>query len=190
MRDLETESLWSHILGQAMRGPLEGEQLSILPSEITTWADWHSRYPETTVLNLSRTAEIFDTEDTQLGARGELGYGIRVHGEAKAYSRSFLRENPLFHDEVGGEPIVLVSDSDAVRTVAFFRKDVDRELRFHATEDATVAREEETGRLWNLRTGSSPDSDPVSLERALGYITYLSAWERFFPESEIVRQRP
>ena len=29
--DAETKSLWSHILGRAMRGPLEGETLEVLP---------------------------------------------------------------------------------------------------------------------------------------------------------------
>lgn len=190
MRDLETGSLWSHILGQAMRGPLQGEQLAILPSEVTTWVDWRSRYPETTVLNLSRTAEVFDTQDAQLGARGALGYGVRVHGETKAYSRSFLIENPLFHDEIGGESIVLVSDPEAVRTVAYFRKVGDQTLRFQSTEEANVTRDDETGRLWDLGAGVSRDPDSVWLERVAGYITYLSAWERFFPESEIVREGP
>ena len=33
--DAETKSLWSHILGRAMQGPLEGETLEALPGLMT-----------------------------------------------------------------------------------------------------------------------------------------------------------
>ena len=35
MLDQETKSLWSHILGQAMRGPLKGTRLEVIPSTMT-----------------------------------------------------------------------------------------------------------------------------------------------------------
>ncbi|WP_336360728.1 DUF3179 domain-containing (seleno)protein [Haladaptatus sp. ZSTT2] len=50
MFDEATRSYWSQILGRAICGPLEGERLVIRPSELTTWGDWKTRYPDTDVL--------------------------------------------------------------------------------------------------------------------------------------------
>lgn len=46
------ESLWSPLLARAIAGRAarRGAELQLLPSELTTWADWRSRYPGTTVL--------------------------------------------------------------------------------------------------------------------------------------------
>ncbi|WP_338727059.1 DUF3179 domain-containing (seleno)protein [Haladaptatus sp. DJG-WS-42] len=50
MYDEATRSYWSQILGRAICGPLEGERLTIRPSEVTTWGEWKERYPDTDVL--------------------------------------------------------------------------------------------------------------------------------------------
>ena len=54
MMDVETGSLWSHILGEAMQGELKGTQLDSLPCDMVTWEAWLREHPKTTVLNLSR----------------------------------------------------------------------------------------------------------------------------------------
>lgn len=186
MRDLETGSLWSHILGRAMRGPLLGKVLTILPAELTTWADWSGRHPQTSVLNLTRTADDYHTLDSQLGARGALGYGIRVAGETKAYSRQYLAQHPLLHDVVGGQPVLLVSDVHAVRTVGFFRGRDEGVLEFESDEDPRFMRERGAGFRWRALDGARADGSGAPLERVVGYITYLRAWERFFPDSVLV----
>jgi len=45
------EGLWSQIKGQAVSGPPSGQALRTLPVELTTWADWRARHPETSVLS-------------------------------------------------------------------------------------------------------------------------------------------
>ena len=62
MRDLETESLWSHILGECMQGELKGKKLELIPAEMTTWKQWLADHPQTTVLDMSPTAKRFDRE--------------------------------------------------------------------------------------------------------------------------------
>lgn len=49
--DRQTESLWSQIMGQAITGKFKSKKLTGLPLEHTSWADWKSRHPETTVLS-------------------------------------------------------------------------------------------------------------------------------------------
>ena len=47
----EGESLWSQLMGTAVSGPNVGDQLKVLPLELTTWADWSARHPESRVLS-------------------------------------------------------------------------------------------------------------------------------------------
>ena len=62
MMDLQTGSLWSHLLGRAMRGPLGGQELDMLPSAMTDWKTWRSEHPDTTVLALSRTSREYQRD--------------------------------------------------------------------------------------------------------------------------------
>lgn len=48
--DQATRSLWSQLLATALCGPLEGTDLTLIPSTLTTWGEWRSDHPETDVL--------------------------------------------------------------------------------------------------------------------------------------------
>jgi len=48
--DEETETFWSQMTGEAVVGPLTGQRLAWIPSEVATWKDWRARHPDTTVL--------------------------------------------------------------------------------------------------------------------------------------------
>ena len=51
--DGERESLWSQVRMAAVTGPAAkaGLRMKFLPSELTTWAEWRSKHPETSVLS-------------------------------------------------------------------------------------------------------------------------------------------
>lgn len=49
MVDVQTDTLWNQLTGEAFAGPLTGEKLEILPMTVTTWADWTDRHPDTDV---------------------------------------------------------------------------------------------------------------------------------------------
>ncbi len=48
--DLETESLWSQIMGKAVTGEMKGQQLKHLPILHTTWKKWQELHPTSLVL--------------------------------------------------------------------------------------------------------------------------------------------
>jgi hypothetical protein len=48
--DAVTGSYWSQILAQAICGPREGDRLTVRPSTLTTWGEWHADHPDTEVL--------------------------------------------------------------------------------------------------------------------------------------------
>lgn len=52
MYDNETGSLWQHLTGTAIGGPLLGTELDLLAIEHVRWNDWVSAYPDTAIIDL------------------------------------------------------------------------------------------------------------------------------------------
>jgi len=50
--EVGTESLWSQLRARAVTGPMAeaGAELTTVPFEVLTWADWRERHPETTMV--------------------------------------------------------------------------------------------------------------------------------------------
>ena len=55
MIDRATNSVWSKLDGEAIDGPLKGEQLKMLPSFQLFWFAWSDFYPNTTVYRPSKS---------------------------------------------------------------------------------------------------------------------------------------
>lgn len=128
MQDLETGTLWSHVSGEALEGPLKGETLAPLPSVQTRWADWIAAHPESEVLrkseavSASRYAAYFaDPERTGIfrahylmdrmpGKAQVLGLVLGPH--ALAVSDSLLRAEGLVQGELAGEAVTLRLGAD------------------------------------------------------------------------------
>lgn len=51
MYDRQTDTLWSHLTGKGLIGPLKGKQLKTHPSVFTTYAQWKTLFPDTLVLD-------------------------------------------------------------------------------------------------------------------------------------------
>lgn len=51
MYDRQTDSLWTHFDGLAVRGPLTGTRLVVLPSQLLSFEDWRQGYPQGRVLS-------------------------------------------------------------------------------------------------------------------------------------------
>ena len=92
MIDMETKSLWSHILGQCVHGKLKGEQLRQLIADTMTWKAWRSEHPDTTVLNLPRSSKNYSAEFYEKPER--FAYGFVVNGEHFHATFARLRSRP------------------------------------------------------------------------------------------------
>lgn len=71
-----TESLWSQVKGEGVSGPGARMKLTVLPMELTTWAAWQNRNPNTTVVS-SET-------------------GHRRNYQGSPYTRYFKQPNLMF----------------------------------------------------------------------------------------------
>ena len=182
MVDKETHSLWSHLLGEAMRGPLQGRTLEMLPSVITDWASWSSSHPTTTCVIFPRTAHVYrrqlhsDANDLLIGiARGQV---------AKAWKLGDLRKPVLVNDSFDGKPVVVVFEASS-GTAAIHGRNVDGvEYQFVWREDKLF--DLQTNSQWDLITGEAV-AGPMKGKRLPGCRAINSlphAWFAFHPESE------
>lgn len=50
MYDRQTDTLWSHLTGEGLIGPLKGERLKTFPAAMMRYSEWKQLYPDTLVL--------------------------------------------------------------------------------------------------------------------------------------------
>ena len=182
MVDQETNSYWSHLLGGAMQGPLQGESLEVIPSIVTDWATWRERYPRTTFALFDRSYQSFDRKSHR--QRKHLLLGLVNGDESRYWFLLALREHPLIHDEFAGRAILVCYDA-ASGTACIFGREVDGAVAtFVQREDQLV--DEATGTVWDRITGKAL-SGPLAgrqLERLNGVVSLDLAWSTFYPNSQ------
>ncbi len=52
MVDIETDTLWNQLTGEAIAGPLKGTVLDRFPITVTTYGEWIAEHPDTAVLDI------------------------------------------------------------------------------------------------------------------------------------------
>lgn len=181
MRDLETGSLWSHILGECMRGELEGEELELIPAEMTTWKQWRADHPDTTILDMSPTAKRFDSEFYRDPAK--FVYGVKVAGQPKAYPFPYLEKHPVVQETIAEVPVLVAFEKESSSTVIFDPG----ELRFADQLRDGKLIEKKTGSRFDPSTGicTSGSLEGDALKKLDGIISYRRAWQEFYPASKI-----
>lgn len=131
--DITEQNLWSQILGAAVVGTEAGAQLTMLPSDIVTFADWLSLYPSGKTLATGKITDLyngkyfvaaekftlaFDTAKSALSPE-EYIYGILVDGQAKAYPKNILPTG-ITTDELAGVPVEIIKTKTGL--VSFQRR--------------------------------------------------------------------
>ncbi len=194
MLDYETGSYWWQVPGQAIVGPLTGEQLEILPSTVTTWRGWRELHPGTQVLSrdtgyernydqdpFATYAEILDggrfafpvgeaARDPRLSPAAVV-LALKVEGTAVAYPLEASAPS-VIHDEVDGSPVAIFLDPGSRTGAAFHPVAAGELLRFDWTEAGPI--DENTGSLWDL-AGRAIDG-PLSGEQLEQLPTRTSFW--------------
>lgn len=208
--DEATRSLWSQLRAQAIRGPLTGERLSLLPSTLTTWAAWQEAHPDTRVLlppprsgtvagrvaRDSRQDPYPNYENTSyVGIGGNRGVDDRLHpktlvvgvtadGRSRAYPIDAVRGAGVVNDAVGDLPVAVVADSTGT-FVAYDRRVDGRAVAFEAAGDGVIRG---GGSRWAVVTGRALDGphEGRTLRQANDRSPmFWFAWADFNPETEI-----
>jgi len=203
MQDEESKTLWSHITGAAMEGPLLGHQLATIPSVQTTWQAWSARHPETKVLKKSREIRssryqsYFDDEEKAgmfraMWLQERMPGKTKIHGmtsgpHALAVTDERLAVGAVVNSMVGEEAVVLVRSADGgVR--AWTRRHEGVLLQFQRDGEAGPVTDRGTGSAWDLEQGicTSGTHGGTRLEERPVLLAYWFAWSGFYPNTEVV----
>lgn len=186
MLDVETKTLWSHILGRAMDGPLKGTTLEIVPGEMTTWKSWKKRFPQTTVVKLSPTR--FAHYNREFYKRPEqFVYGAVIDGQPHHRPWAPLMKQSVQNLRAGKRAVLAVTDAESTSVRLFDRTLDGKTLSFKPAEQGAAGPliDDTTGSHWNHR--GEAVAGPwrgKSLPPVVGLVSFASAWKRFHPDSE------
>ena len=211
MYDHQTRSLWSHITGEAIQGPLKGKRLKPLASmPQIEWKTWQLNYPKTRVLSVDKRErprrDVYEryhrSQDT--GVSGTkytddrlpnkyLVIGVQV---ADKNGKEHYRAYPLtqkgaheqfYNDTLGGIPLLVRHDKGSFATAVFKRIVDGHTLTFTRKGDYFAQDESET--QWNLITGKATSGKYKGkrLERVPAVNIYWFAWARYYPETTIYK---
>ena len=201
MADRQTNSIWSHLDGEAFEGTMTGAEMDFIPLIHTTWEEWQTLHPETTVISYDteyqaqyrsvtlgmpngRFADQLLTVDDRLQSEA-LVLGVMVEDAFVAYPVTELgQSNGVINETVAGVPIVVFYDGDNNAAIAFSRVVDGEEAQFEIVPgDTFLVRDSVTGTRWNFE-GHSVDTDD-SLEFVTSYLSEWYGWSAYHPTTTI-----
>lgn len=208
MFDRETDTYWSQVSGDAIKGEMLGKSLENLPARVTTWAEWRRLHPDTLVLVKDPAAtkspyEEYASSPTKMGIFGtknpddrlegkQVVLGIAIDGEAAAFAHDDLGRTAIATWALAGEPVVVVYDRAGGSAAAFSREAAGRELTFRAeAADPRSARDDQTGSTWDLVRGvaTAGPLEGTQLEELPVVNAYWFAWAAFHPDTKLWEPR-
>ena len=217
MYDRQTETWWQQLTGTGLIGEHAGRELVRLPAAIVSWHDFRAAFPDATVLSRatghsrpygsnpyagydSSTQPFLlqSTPDPRLPAMERVLH-VAAGGTERIYPFGAFTHEPVINDEVGGEPVVVMSRSGTLSALdetriadsrripssaAYSRRLEGRMLEFEL-RDGRIA-DTATGSVWNLFgeavEGPLAGSRLVPLSRGEHF---AFAWLAFHPDADV-----
>ena len=166
MKDRETGTIWTHMDGKAVEGPLKGQRLKFIPSPHITWADWKADYPNTKVLSPNTPFTdrylsplrigVYNPSEANYGDKrlpsNALVIGIEINAVFKAYHLAELKlERGVVNDTVADKPIVVIYNPNTQTGLAYLRLFDNQTLEFYNPNlTGSEIRDRETNSLWDV----------------------------------------
>lgn len=190
--DRTTKSWWRQVTGEAIAGPLKGEELPELMSEQMTLAKWLELYPESKVLQPDSAFEdeYEGLEDYDFGIeRGKLTrtdtlswkekswvVGIQFGDSSVAVDWNKLKKERVINLTISKTPLFLALAGDNQSFFAFERPD---NSDFDIQNDTLV-----NGNIkYNLLGLPLSENEP-SLKRVRAYQEFWHSWRTFHPDAK------
>lgn len=210
MYDHQTESLWSHLVGAAVTGPMKGAKLVPLHSIFTKWEVWRNFHPSSKVLSSGRRPLLglsrdpyesyYRSPDTGIIATRvtdkriypkEYVLGLALNDKAKAYPYSALSRELVVNDSFQGAPLLVVFDPESTTGAIFRRKTEGKTLSFKKAQAADKKRlflvDAATGSLWEGLTGTALQGPlkGTRLEALPATPSFWFGWVDHYPNTEL-----
>ncbi|HEU5321707.1 MAG TPA: DUF3179 domain-containing protein [Methylomirabilota bacterium] len=218
MYDRQTHSLWAQMEGRAIVGARAGERLRLLPANTVAFGEWRAAHPQGRVLSRETGFERrygvnpYEHYDEPGLApflyRGRLDprrppkervVGVRLGEAARAYPWSALARQPVVHDRLAGERLVIfyragtlsalghaaMRQARDVGATGVFSPVVEgRALTFQAV--AHGFRDRETGTTWSLLGHAVRGPLAGRRLRAIPHVdAFWFAWAAFHPGTSL-----
>jgi hypothetical protein len=211
MMDRQTRTLWGNLTGEPALGRLAAgpARLQVLPVVVTTWKEWRTRHPGTTVLALDpgmerrwgyryqpgaadqrRAGVAFPVwlRSGALDPRAEI-YAVRLGERAKAYPVERALRERVINDRLGDEPLVVVADPGSGAVRAYRRGGRTFAPAASGAPGAPGELVDGEGRRWTAGEESLAPLEPgpgaAPLARLPGHQSFWFGWYSFFPHSEL-----
>ena len=207
MYDQKTQSLWNTLWGKPVIGPLVGKgiELEYLSVVTTTWGEWKTLHPETTVLSLNTGhrrdygegiayKDYFATDklmfsipekDKRLKNKQEI-LAIRLPSETNenlAISSKFLRKNPVYKGKIMQKSFTVFTDKSGGHRV-YFTEDVS-----FTSYDGRQTVTDSTGASWLLFEGYlEAVSDKKRLELLPTHNAFWFGYKAAFPDVQLIKK--
>lgn len=209
MYDKATQSLWSTTLGQPVVGPLVGQGIQLERSFVitTTWGEWRRRHPQSQVLSLETGyqrdygegvayAEYFATDelmftvpeiDRRLANKAEI-LALQFPDftdKTAAIHTEFLKHNPLFHYDLDGQKVVILTDLSGASRVYHASNVV------FATYDGDSQLTDTQGREWlleeeSLVAQSGEQTGEIKIARLPAHRAFWFGWQAVHRDSALI----
>ena len=205
MYDKATQSLWNTIWGKPVIGPLVGKgiQLERLSVVTSTWGEWRRRHPSTQVLSLDTGftrdygeniayKEYFSTDelmfivpdlDTRLKNKDEILGLILNHAPDKplAIASQFLKNNPIYHDEISGQRLAILTDPSGAHRV-YEAKDI-----IFTEWNQNVTLKDNQNQEWKLSEDILESSAGQKLYRLPSHNAFWFGWYSAYKHTRLVQ---
>ncbi len=212
MYDRATRTLWHQLTGEPVVGPLadSGIRLRFFAVELTTWAEWLGRHPDTTVLSNDTGlyppdfyapegdpraiyTDYFASPDTMFPvwrrsealAPKEMVLGLRAGGAAKAYRIAALNGARVVNDEVGGLSVVVIASSASEAARVYERRSVTFLPPPDLGEALPGALVDADGGRWTVTEDALVSATGQTLARVPTHQSFWFGWFQFHPETEL-----
>ena len=110
MVDIETDTLWNQLTGEAIAGELEGAVLDRFPITVTTYGEWIAEHPDTAVLDIPTRAS------TNIGGNEITGGANYSYQPGDAYAAYYASPDVFWPAE---EVPAVFAEKDLVATLDF-----------------------------------------------------------------------
>ena len=209
MYDRQTDSWWSQASGQAIAGIKTGNRLTMYPSDMMTWEQWRTLYPETKVLSkrvsgrlegmregyrdYHRSGEIGVTRRLR-GLRRALGFkekvvGFALSGTAYAVPLDDVDSDPVLQTSADDQGLLIVGTPDE-RTAKVFLTNRTGWSYSRTERGRVILKDASSGAEWDGYTGEPLDDNETGsqLLEVPANVSYWFAWAAFYPESQVLKR--
>lgn len=192
LEDKSTGSWWRQVTGEAIAGPLKGQELPEWPSTQMSLATWLALHPNSRVMQpdsmFKEEYASMETYDTGLG-RGPLTgtdtiswhdkswvVGVVSGRASKAYDWNRLKRERLVIDTLDQKRVLVALAADGKSFVAFA---LPEEEAAYTLENDTIKSGAQT---WNL-LGANMSGGAPALKRLPAYQEFWHSWSNFHPHT-------